>query len=379
MGEPLLEDNLFASFKTELDKGKAGLNAGLPMGFPRLETVIPGIQRGTNYLIFGESGTGKSSFADTVFVCNPLDWYMKNKEETDLKLNIFYYSFEISKPRLITKLIARKIWIDHRILLDVNYILSKGMKYRITDEHYKLCMSYSKYMEEASDIIQIKDSSSGHNNPTGIYLDLVKNSERPDKGKWLEVNNQRKYVENNPNLYTIVVTDHLGIVPREKGNTVKDNIDSLVSKQIILRNACNYSFVNISQVNRAVNDQKRINEYEKETLSLNLGDVKDSGGPVEATDMAIGIVSAKRYKMERHNGYNINRLQDRYRSINVAKNRDGDADLALGLLFLGENGYFEELPKANAITEEDYRAVESHQKQYNLEKEKEEQPFRITS
>lgn len=381
MGEQVHEDNLFASFKNELDRGKAGLNAGLPMGFPRLENIIPGIQRGTNYLIFGESGTGKSSFADTVFVCNPLDWYMKNRYKTDLKLNIFYYSFEISKPRLITKLIARKIWMDHRILLDVNYILSKGMKYRITDEHYKLCMGYSRYMEEASDIIQIKDSSSGHNNPTGIYMDLIKHSERPDKGVWTEVNNQRKYVEKDPNLYTIVVTDHLGIVPREKGNTVKDNIDSLVAKQVILRNACNYSFVNISQVNRAVNDQKRINEYEKETLSLNLGDVKDSGGPVEATDMAIGIVSAKRYKMEKHNNYDITRLQDRYRSINIAKNRDGDADMALGLLFLGENGYFEELPRSNEITEEHYREVESYQKQFNPEggvKVEADQPFRIT-
>lgn len=376
MEETILNNNLFASFKTELDKGKAGLNRGLPMGFPRLENVIPGIQRGTNYLIFGESGTGKSSFADTVFVCNPLEWYMNHKEETDLKLEIFYYSFEISKPRLITKLIARKIWIDYRILLDVNYILSKGIKYRITDEHYKLCMSYSKYMEEASEFIHIKDSSSGYNNPTGIYKDLVEHSHT--KGTWTVADNQRTYTEDNPNLYTIVVTDHLGIVPKEKGNTTKDNIDSLCSKQVILRNACNYSFVNISQVNRSVNDLKRVNEYEKESLTLNLGDVKDSGGPVEATDMAIGIVSAKRYKMEKHNSYNIKALQDRYRSINVAKNRDGDADLSIGLLFLGENGYFEELPKAADMQDKDYQRVNGYQKQFNQEAgTQEEIPFTI--
>lgn len=367
-GEIILHDNLFASFKEELDRGKAGLNTGLPMGFPRLEKILPGIQRGTNYLIFGESGTGKSSFADTVFVCNPLDWYMKNKENTDLKLKIVYYSFEISKPRLITKLIARKIWIDHRILLDVNYILSKGMKYRITDEHYKICMSYSRYMDEASDIIQINDSSSGYNNPTGIYKDLIKNSE--SNGQWDLVNCQRKYTEKNPNLYTIVVTDHLGIVPREKGNNTKDNIDMLCKYQVILRNACNYSFVNISQVNRAVNDLKRVHEYEKDSLTLNLGDVKDSGGPVEATDMAIGIVSAKRYKMEAHNDYNIKLLQDRYRSINIAKNRDGDADLALGLLFLGENGFFEELPRASDMTQADYETVKGYRKSINLDAEK---------
>lgn len=369
-------NNLFASFKTELDKGKQGLNAGLPMGFPRLEEVIPGIQRGTNYLIFGESGTGKSSFADTVFVCNPLDWYMRHKDSTNLKLRIFYYSFEISKPRLITKLIARKIWIDYRILLDVNYILSKGMKYRITDEHYKLCMGYSRYMEEASDIITIKDSSSGYNNPTGMYTDLIKNSET--QGKWSEVNHQRKYVENDPNLYTLVITDHLGIVPREGGKTVKENIDSLVNKQVILRNSCNYSFVNISQVNRAVNDLKRVHDYEKESLTLNLGDVKDSGGPVEATDMAIGIMSAKRYKMESHLRYDITKLQDRYRSINIAKNRDGDADLAIGLMFLGENGFFEELPKAKDIGQADYDRINSYQKQFNAPAgTQEELPFNL--
>lgn len=354
--------SLFNSFKEEIDKGRAGGNRGLPMGFPRLETIIPGVQRGTNYLIFGESGTGKSSFADTVFVCNPLDWYMTHKHEMDTKLEIFYYSFEISKPRLITKLIARKIWIDHGILLDVNYILSKGMKYRISDEHYQICMGYSKYMDEASDFIHIKDSNSGYNNPTGIYNDLRRHSEL--NGKWETIENQQQYKENNPNLYTIIITDHLGIVPGEKQQSTKENIDSLCKKQMLLRNSCNYSFVNISQVNRSVNDLKRIYDYEKESLKLNLGDVKDSGGSVEATDMAIGIVSAKRYDMKTHNKYDIAQLDDRYRSINIAKNRDGDADISIGLLFLGENGYFQELPRASEMTQSDYEQVDSYHKHY---------------
>ena len=40
-----------------VDRGRDGLNEGLYMGFPKLISVIPGVQMGTVYNVCG--GTGK--------------------------------------------------------------------------------------------------------------------------------------------------------------------------------------------------------------------------------------------------------------------------------------------------------------------------------
>ena len=52
----------YGDFLKEVDRGLKGLNKGLPMSLPKLESIIGGIQRKRYDLIFAESGVGKSSF-----------------------------------------------------------------------------------------------------------------------------------------------------------------------------------------------------------------------------------------------------------------------------------------------------------------------------
>lgn len=321
--------------------GKTGGNAGIPMGFDRFSEVIPNIQRARYHLIVGESGSGKSAFVDTAYVFNPLEWYLKNKEETDIKLKIFYYSFEISKQRLLTKQITRKLYTDFKLLLDVNYILSFG-KNRINDEHYKLVCGYADYFNRLEEFIEIKDNSST-NNPTGIRADLIKWAEQ--NGKFETVDKQITYKENNSNLYTMTIVDHMAICPRERGFTIKENMDKLSEYTIWLRNKCNFSFAYLVQANRNLANIERL-KFEKENLSIKQADIKDSSTPAQDSDAIIGIFNPWKYNIDEYRGYDISKLKGRQRFLNVAKNRDGESDGTLGLLFLGECGFFKELPKS---------------------------------
>src|SRR3990167_8678729 len=148
-----------------IDKGREGRNKGLPHGFNRLVEYIPGIQQATYYLCGAESGVGKSAFINNSFCFNPIDWYISNKDKTDIKLKIHYYSFEISKEMMLSKAVCRKIYVDYGILLDVNYILSRG-KFKISQEHYELVTKTLDYFDELEDILYISDLST---NPTGLW------------------------------------------------------------------------------------------------------------------------------------------------------------------------------------------------------------------
>jgi hypothetical protein len=64
-----------------------------------------------------------------------------------------------------------------------------------------------------------------------------------------------------------------------------------------------------------------------------------------------------RYEMEKYRGYRIDQLRDRFRSLSLLKNRDGESDKVVGLRFIGEIGFFEELPRAELLTDEGYAKI----------------------
>lgn len=348
---------IFDNILNIVENGKNGKNEGIPMGLPRFSNIIPNIQQGRYHLVVGESGSGKSAFVDTAYVFNPLEWYIKNKHNTDIKFKIFYYSFEISKERLITKQIARKLFTDHNLLLDVNYILSFG-KNRISQEHFNLVKGYKQYFDDLEEFLIIKDNSNT-NNPTGINKDL--NNWSNENGKWSKVNEQSVYTPNDPNLYTLVIADHMAIVPKERGFNTKENMDKLSEYTVNLRNKCNFSFCYLVQANRNLSNIDRL-KYEKSELAIKQGDIKDSSNPAQDSDAIIGIFNPWKYNIEEYRKYDITRLQGRQRFLNIAKNRDGDADGTLGLLFLGECGYFKELPRPEQMTKEHYSFIDSLKK-----------------
>lgn len=345
---------IFNSVIESIEKGKDGGNEGIPMGLDRFSQLIPNIQKGRYHLVVGESGSGKSAFVDTAYVFNPLEWYIKNKDNTDIKLKIFYYSLEISKNRLITKQISRKLYVDHGLLLDVNYILSFG-KNRITEEHYQLVKKYRDYFYDLEEFLIIRDNDGGSLNPTGIRKDLLNHFE--ENGKFETVDKQLVYTENDPNLYTLSIVDHMALVPKERGYDTKQNIDKLSEYTIFLRNKCNLSSCYLVQANRNLGDIERL-KMDGNNLSIRQGDIKDSSNPAQDSDAIIGIIDPWKYNLGSYRGYDISRLRGRQRFINLCKNRDGESEKSLGLFFAGECGFFKELPKPEDIEEKHYSYIE---------------------
>lgn len=346
---------IFNNVLNSIDRGREGGNEGIPMGFPRLSNIIPNIQKERYITIAGGSGSGKSAFVDTAYVFNPLDWYMENKDNTDIKLHINYFSYEISDDRIISKQIARKIFKDHGLILDVNYILSFGQN-RISDEHYELVKTYKNYFDSLSDHLTIYGSEG--NNPTGVYRKLIDYAKKNGK---LSESGVFKYIENDPKLFTINVFDHARLLPREQGFSIKENIDKLSQYLIYFRDYFKFTNVLLAQTNRNVGNIDR-RKLEGDDLTISLDDISDSANPGQDSDLVLGIISPHKYGLGTYRRYNIEKLQNRARFLQIMKNRDGDADGTLGMLFLGENGFFKELPKVEEMTDVIYEKIRNLKK-----------------
>jgi replicative DNA helicase len=339
---------MFNETLERITRGREGLNMGLPMGFDRLREFVPDIQQGTYYAVGAEAGVGKSSFVNSCFVYNPFDWIKQN--ETNIKMKVIYYSFEIEKTLQIAKAICRRIYLDYGLLLDINYILSRG-KNRITDEHYNIVTRYKDYFESMSDILDIRDAGQ---NPTGIWHDMIKYSN--EHGKWVKRDEfNTDYVSNDPNLYTIIIIDHSGLVKKEQSFSKKENIDKLSEYFITLRNKCNFTPVLISQFNRALSSTDRA---KIDRVIPQLSDFKETGNIGEDANIVFGLFNPSRYNIPTFRGYDITKLKNRFINLNIMKNRDGESDKSLGMLFVGEVGHYIELPKSNEMTEEIYNQVQ---------------------
>jgi replicative DNA helicase len=344
------------TLRDQIERGRLGLNNGIPHGHEKLTEYIPNVQQSTYYLIGGELGTGKSAFTNDMFVYNPIDWYLDNRADTNIKLIIPYYSFEVPKRDMAIKYIARRIYKKYNILLDINYILSRG-KYKISDEHYKLVMNEMPIFEELSDILLVQDLPK---NPTGIWNDLLRLANDNGKGiKKVEGNNYHfeegtDYVPTNPNLYVLPVIDHAGLTKKEREFSKKQVIDKLSEYMIILRNKCFYSPIVVQQLNRSLSSTDR---FKIDKVEPQLSDFKESGNTQEDANVVLALFSPQRYELPKFREYNVARLRNRFRSISILKNRDGEADKILGMKFIGEVGMFQELKRGADMFDADYEEI----------------------
>ena len=343
----------------EIEKGKQGLHVGLDIGFPKLTDVLPNLQTHTYYLIGGETGSGKSSFATNTFVYNPIEDIIANPNKGTLK--IFIYSFEIRMLPLIVKAICRKMYLEHGIITDVKYVLSKG-KNRISGEIYQLVKGMRDYFDVLYDYVEIHDFPE---NPTGVnkYLrdyalkNMGKGIYETYENEHTGITSERLagFEPSRPNQYTPVIIDHISLVKKEQGYMTKANIDKLSEYLISLRNTFGFSPVVLQQLNRDMSSSAR---FKLGRVEPQLSDFKDSGNTQQDSDYTMALFSPFRYEIPDWRNYNIERLKERIRGFIMLKNREGTENFTLGMMFLGENGFFAELPYAKKITEEDYVYLE---------------------
>lgn len=354
-----------------MEKGLAGGNKGLNMGLPRLQRFIPGLQGGTFHLIGGEPGTGKSAFTDQSYIYFPYQhvkdcvsnpkhpWYGM---EASSKFKVFKESLEIEKRAMIVKAACWRLYLATGILTDINTVLSRGEN-RCPQELYDQVVEQLGYFEEMEECVEISDHS---NNPTGMNKKVRSYLLNHGKEVHRIVDNGDgprqifdHYVPDDSDRVVTLQVDHIGLM-RGEGTirAKKDIIEKLSTDYCIpLRNNYGVSPVLVSQLNRSLSSADRA---KIDRIQPQLSDFKESAATQEDANIILTLFSPHRYKIPNYGatgGYDISKLKNRFISCSILKNRDGEADKMLGLKFLGECGFFEELP-----TEADMKVPGAYEK-----------------
>jgi hypothetical protein len=327
-----------------IKSGKEGKNIGISTGLSTIDSVIYGIQRKYLYTIGADTSGGKTSFAIDIFVYNLI------KNAGDRKVNILYYSFEMSGDILFAKLLSRYIFDEYGVIITYEDILS--LTTTITPYQEEFVNKAIPWLLEIEKIVTIYDKALS---PNGIYATCKQWLKR--FGEFVSIDEHREeYIDNDPEAYKIALWDHVGLIsgPGSK----KEKIDLTVDYAIHFRNKCGLTGIFIQQMNRnSKSMDRKTNGYEL----YQLDDFKDTSGTTDASEVVIALYFPYREKIARCEGYPIqNTLKKRFRLAQILKNRYGQSDVNKGLGFYGEIGMFVELPKPEDITDyEQYLSLDT--------------------
>ena len=344
--------DLRARIKESID----GQYSGLENGFDRLNEVIFGVQRRCYTLLGGQSGTYKTTLVDYILF-NALE----DAKKKGIKLNVFYYSFEIDKITKQCNWLSQIIYKKYKKVVPPEKIKGLGGN-KLTLEEVHYLYESIEYVENLFSQINFRFQTT---NPTGIYNELwsfgesqgklIKEPYKYTDAEGKEVNGFRisSFKPNDPNSYTLVIMDHMALMKKERGFQTKELIDKYSEYCIELKNMFGFSFINIQQFNRGLSSVERA-KFKGIDLSPQQSDFKDSTNPYQDADVVLGTMCPYKLDMNSCLGYDVKKLKDKMIMLKVIKNRLSRDNVAIGLYANPSAGAFAELPLVNSINYDDY-------------------------
>ena len=334
--------------RNRIDKGL--LNC-IPCAFPRFRNSFPGIEKGKYILVSANSKVGKTQITDHMFLYEPLFYAAAH----DLHVKWFYFSWEMSIDQKYRQFISYLLYklshirIDVRQLrsVDANKPLPRDILELLKEERYQ---KYIKYFEEHVTFVDNVRS------PTGVQIFLetyaktigtVHNKQatfRNSKTGTLEEHTVFDYFEpNDPELYNIVIFDHLSLMTNERTLDKRNNIE-LFSKEYMvkLRNRYNFTLVAIQQQAAA---QESIENFKVDKLKPSADGLGDCKTTWQDVDLFFGLYAPNRYGVKSYLGYDISRFKDNIRFLELIGGREGGGGQVCPLFFDGAVNEFKELPR----------------------------------
>lgn len=353
------------------------------MGMERLEKYLPGIEQSTYYLIAAASGVGKSKLARYLFIHNPI-MFLENNPDSDIQLDILYFSLEESKEKVILAEVSKYLYTQHKLNLSIKQLSSVGrynvlstedlQKVQQSEEHVNNFLKRVKIFDNVRNATGIYKTVRDFALTIGTYYDKNDTPLTPQEVHNVKIRVGESYKKvsyyktHNPKHYVIVLIDHISLLQPETGETLWQSM-SKMSSNYCLHIRDKFGFIPVV-VQQLAADKERIEaNFSKadlvQKLEPSLDGLGDNKTIARDVNIALGLFAPDRYKITEHNGYDITRFRDRYRSMNIMKSRDGIANKKLPLFFNGAVDFFKELPKVDEL--EKMRLVYEHINQLNRE------------
>lgn len=370
------------NFVKQFQEGQSGMSMGLSTGIPPLDRAMNGIQRKTSIGLCAAPKVGKTTLADFAFVLSP--FLEAIKAGTLDNVEWIYFSYEIDRISKEFKFAAFFMYQEFGIfnfqfegktyLMSQDYLMGKltyepepGKKaiVPVQPDHVeklkwiyrnRIVPLFGEYNEKGVRLSQGKiEFIEDADNPTGMYKFLMRHASQ--NGTFIKekyqthdeqgriVNKERivGYQPNNPIKFTIVVTDHCRKLKKERGFTMKENIDKWLEYTTEIRNRCSYTFINIMHSNRGLGNVDRL-KYAGEFVFPTADDVKDSGNLAEESTILMTLFNPndEKYNLTKHFGVELKGLPN-YRSLHITESRYTECPVHIQTNMYGGVNAFEKL------------------------------------
>ncbi len=344
-----------------IKEGRKGHNKGVRFTVSKINKYIK-VWRGRYYLIFALSGVGKSKFVYDQFLFNIVDQQINHNVLDNLHIDL--YSLEISPITVTGNLIIQYLEKYKNIITDLNQIFSYDNKINDGLQKHIDSLELQEFLTEAYKYIKIY-----------TYLDfnsLVKNT-TTQLEKMGTLYRRNNYIESfKPDvenyLYELII-DHVSLARLIPKHNRYETIGVISKYLFAIRDKVGLTPIIVQQVKP---DRTRKPE---ETVSPAHEDLRDSPETYNDSDIALGIGNPSKHKITMfpdRRGYSIlpsptnpNALQDRFRFIEIRKNRYGGGEnKIIPSLFIGETSNYKNIKTPKEMTTQDYLDISNIKKTY---------------
>lgn len=328
-----------------------GINS-IPSPFVRFSDDFIGIEQSSYYVVTSSTKGSKTQFSSFVFVFNTLLYAYHNPEKVRVK--IFYYPLEETPEDIMTRFMSYLLYIlsGKQIRVSPTELKSTKNSNPVDDSILDLLNT-----EEYSKIIQFFEDNvifSSSTNPTGVYTECRRYAEehgtvykrkqkiKNDLGETIEIEAFDHYEQSDPDEYRIIFYDHISLVSTERGLTLKQSIDKLSEYFVLLRNRYKFSPVVIQQQSFM---GEGLDAFKENKLRPTIANLSDSKYCSRDANVVLGLFSPFKHELPEYQKYDITKLKDNVRFLEVLVNRGGSPGGLVALYFDGAVNYFQELPR----------------------------------
>jgi len=343
------EDNKLR--KKRIEEGKYNC---LPFPFPRFRKIFPGFERGSYVIITANQKVGKSKLADFLFIYEPLFYMMEHPE---LKVKVIYFSIEMSAKEKYNEFLCHLLYrldgihIDTRTLRSVDKPCDQKILDLLETERYQ------KYIKVYEDMVIFNDTDK---NPTGIrkfyrdyalkhghynYTTIKDTNEITGELEDRQIIDPIKpYTQDDEEEYRIILLDNAANITTEKGyETQRAAIEKVSKDGIVAKKQLTYIFVLIQHQSQA---QEGFEAQKMDLMIPSASGLGDNKTVIRDCTVAIGLFNPAKFDKKEFKDYNITRLRNYGRFLNIIDDRTyGAAGNICPLFFDGATSTFRELPQ----------------------------------
>lgn len=329
----------------------------IPSPFKRFRDDFVGIEKGRYYLLSAHQKCGKTQFTSFTFLYNPLNYAYNNPDK--IRLKIFYYPLEETKEEILLRYMSHLLFTmsDFKIRISPTDLKSTNEDKPLSEEVLNLLKSeeYDKRIKFFEECVHFREAS----NPTGMWKDMLQYAEQSGVVHYKDVEivdretgeiKTKKifdyYEPDDPFEYVLILWDHAGLTGLERGLDLRQSINKLSEYFVLLRNKYNFSPVLVYQQST---ETQSLEAFKSNKIKPTVAGLSDSKYPARDCSIMLGLTNPYAFEVPNYYGYDITKLKDNFRLLEVIVNRFGQSNGSIGLFFDGATNYFTELPQPNDV------------------------------